>query len=264
MDTQLFKKYAPLLKSLSSTELDREIDQPNHLIIDETDFRGKHIDVAYAPFDHINQQAKIVLVGMTPGRQQMQNALIEAQKKLKDGLSLDAAKEAAKIFASFSGAMRTNLINLLDEIGIANLLKIKTTATLWDTDAGYVHFTSALRYPIFIDNKNYSGAPSMLTTPILKKHLSYWFGHEMRELPNALYVPLGPKVCEAVEAIGKEVGIRSDQIISGLPHPSGANAERIAYFLGRKPRHLLSTKTNPEKIDQARTLLIAKVKRLGE
>ncbi len=32
----------------------------------------------------------------------------------------------------------------------------------------------------------------------------------------------------------------------------GTNAERIAYFLGRKPRALLSTKTNAERIDTDR------------
>ncbi|WP_303045736.1 hypothetical protein [Turicimonas muris] len=34
-----------------------------------------------------------------------------------------------------------------------------------------------------------------------------------------------------------------------IPHPSGANAERIAYFLGKKKKEDLSAKTNPDKID---------------
>jgi hypothetical protein len=29
-------------------------------------------------------------------------------------------------------------------------------------------------------------------------------------------------------------------VLVGLPHPSGANAERIAFFLGRKAQHALS------------------------
>ena len=35
-----------------------------------------------------------------------------------------------------------------------------------------------------------------------------------------------------------------------MPHPSGANAERIAYFLGRKSREALCAKTDPAKLDQ--------------
>ena len=39
-----------------------------------------------------------------------------------------------------------------------------------------------------------------------------------------------------------------------MPHPSGANAERISYFLGRKPRERLSAKTDPHKLDGARAV----------
>ena len=42
-----------------------------------------------------------------------------------------------------------------------------------------------------------------------------------------------------------------------MPHPSDSNAERIAYFLGRKPREALSNKTNPDKYDQAKALMKA-------
>jgi hypothetical protein len=263
MKNELFEKFSPWLKSISTNELDREIQLPAHLIIDSADYRGKKIEVAYAPFDHINLQAKIVIVGLTPGRQQMGNALHEAQRQLKNGADLDVAKEKAKVHASFSGAMRNNLVSLLDKIGIARLLEIKTTATLWQDNPGLVQFTSALRYPVFIDSKNYSGTtPSMLNTPVLEKHLSSWFAKEMEELPNAIYIPLGPKVGEAVEMIGQKIGISSDQIISGLPHPSGANAERIAFFLGRKPRHLLSAKTNPDKLNSTRDRITAQIGRM--
>jgi len=37
--------------------------------------------------------------------------------------------------------------------------------------------------------------------------------------------------------------------LHGLPHPSGANAERIAYFLGRKDRSALSAKTDAARLD---------------
>lgn len=46
-------------------------------------------------------------------------------------------------------------------------------------------------------------------------------------------------------------------------NPSGANAERIAFFLGRKPQAALSVKVDAGKILQARTILTAKVAALG-
>lgn len=45
-----------------------------------------------------------------------------------------------------------------------------------------------------------------------------------------------------------------------IPHPSGANAERIAYLLGQKPRDRLSAKTDPTRLDAARASLEAKLK----
>ena len=39
--------------------------------------------------------------------------------------------------------------------------------------------------------------------------------------------------------------IQRNQILAGMPHPSGANAERIAFFLGEKAKKDLSAKTNP-------------------
>lgn len=58
--------------------------------------------------------------------------------------------------------------------------------------------------------------------------------------------------------------IQRERVLEGLPHPSGSNAERIAYFLGRKNRGALSSKTNPEKLDRAREVLRRQVARLIE
>jgi hypothetical protein len=44
-----------------------------------------------------------------------------------------------------------------------------------------------------------------------------------------------------------------------MPHPSPANAERIRYFLGiGRLRHELSSKTNPDRIDQEKAELMTK------
>jgi len=224
---------------------------------------GKRLDVAYAPFDHVNLEAKVVIVGITPGRQQMANALFECRRQLRTGASRKQSLEAAKVHASVSGPMRANLIAMLDDIGVARLLGLSTTAALWGARSNLVHSTSALRYPVFVDGKNYSGSPAMLRVPFLRSQLETWLGAEMRRLPDALFVPLGPQVGESLAHLAPQVGIRDDQVLTGLPHPSGASGERIAYFLGRKPREQLSNKTNAARLDAARTKLIAKIKKLG-
>ena len=145
---------------------------------------------------------------------------------------------------------------------INQLLGISSTATLWKEHSEKVQFTSALRYPVFVDGENYSGSPSIVSTPILRNQLMNWFASEMSMLKNAIFVPLGPKVAEAVEMVASHLGIDSNRILSGLPHPSGANSERIAYFLGRKRRDQLSSKVEPERICAAREALEAKISQL--
>ncbi|MCK1339788.1 hypothetical protein IVB38_28250 [Bradyrhizobium sp. 38] len=259
MDSKLFSSFAPILRILSEPELRAEIVEPRHLLIDEGDVRGKKIHVAYAPFDYVNLGAKIVIVGLTPGRQQMENALIAAWHCLKNGQGEADAMREAKVFASFSGPMRTNLVALLDSIGLNQVLRVATTRSLWEADAHLVHFTSVLRYPVFIDGKNYSGAPTPLGVPILQKQLMNWFASELALLPNALLVPLGPVADQAVNMVAQQTGFDRRRVLSGLPHPSGANAERIAFFLGRKRRENLSSKVDPEKLIASRMNLTGKV-----
>jgi hypothetical protein len=137
---------------------------------------------------------------------------------------------------------------MLDEVGVGTALGLSSTSSLWDKNAHRVHFTSALRYPVFIDGENYSGAPSMISVPFLRSQLLQWFASAMTHLSKAVFIPLGPKVAAAVEAAAKSLGLSTERILSGLPHPSGANAERIAFFLGRKNRADISSRVNSERL----------------
>ncbi|MGB3626838.1 MAG: hypothetical protein WA989_13470 [Henriciella sp.] len=140
--------FLPWLKTASDTELKREIDAPDALLIDKAWQGSKRIDIAYAAFDHVTRTAKIVIVGITPGRQQMANALQECRRQLRSGAAADVALAAAKVHASFSGPMRANLVAMLDDIGVAQLLGLESTAALWGSASDLAHFTSALRYPV--------------------------------------------------------------------------------------------------------------------
>nr|WP_303036931.1 hypothetical protein [Turicimonas muris] len=61
-------------------------------------------------------------------------------------------------------------------------------------------------------------------------------------------MPLGPKVSNYLQKVLKGTEYEKN-LLPQIPHPSGANAERIAYFLGKKKKEDLSAKTNPDKID---------------
>lgn len=86
----------------------------------------------------------IVIVGITPGRQQMREAIEEARRAMMLGLSDAEVLARAKVHASFAGTMRTNLVKLMDAVGLNVLLGIASTASLWGGDSRRAHFTSAL------------------------------------------------------------------------------------------------------------------------
>jgi hypothetical protein len=217
----------------------------------------KH-QIYYAPFDHVTESARVVLVGITPGRVQAVAALDTARRALRAGGSHQDAMAMAKTTASFAGPMRRNLVDLLDHVGVADRLGIESTAALWSGHDHLVHFTSALRYPVFEQGKNFAGG-GIGTSRLLAGEVDRWFAAECRALPDALFVPLGPAALWACQRQVAARALRPTQVLEGLPHPSGANAERIAYFLGRKPRHLLSAKTRPESLDAGRELALRSV-----
>ena len=77
-------------------------------------------------------------------------------------------------------------------------------------------------------------------------------------------MPLGPAASEALNWLIELGLVEARRALLGLPHPSGANGERIAYFLGKKSRDTLSQKTNPAALDKARAELASKIDKLRQ
>jgi hypothetical protein len=218
----------------------------------------------YAPFDHINLRAKIVICGITPGKSQAFDALNAIRESLLSGDSADVAKQKAKEVASFSGTMRNNLINMLDHVGIHELLGISGCATLFGSHKHLVHYTSALRNPVFKKKENYSGkSPSLVKSGEFLKVVEQSLADEIKALPSdCIYVPLGEEVWNVFSHLESKGLVKPSQVIHGMIHPSGASNERISYFLGRKARQDLSKQTNADKIDLNKARMLATIKAL--
>ena len=232
-----------------------------HALLDAADVRDCRlliaregpVEVRYAPFDYVTPTARLVILGITPGATQADAAIREAGAALRTGASDLQALARAKAHASFAGAMRTNLVAMLDHVRVNDALGIASCATLWERDVHLVQFASALRYPVFVNGKNYTGSsPKMTASPLLREQLLTHTSRELAALPDALVLPLGPAVVDACRFLVREGMLDPARVIEGLPHPSGANGERIAYFLGRKERDRLSKKTDPGRIDTGR------------
>jgi hypothetical protein len=255
INTPFFDKFAPVIRNLTNAELSGSVPADEKLCV----ARQGSLTVCYTPFEYINVKARVVLVGITPGRTQLMNAIRECRRALDAGRPASEALRAAKMTGAFSGTMRPNLIGLLDAIDLHNWLGISSCAGLFGGSSDLVQTTSVLRNAVFVNGENYNGNPAILRSEFLQEQLLSGFGQDAKALPDAVYVPLGDKVAAALAWMVKRGALREDRILSGLPHPSGANAERIAYFLGKKSRAALSAKTDPRKLDDAKSRLIARV-----
>lgn len=207
--------------------------------------------------------ARVVLAGITPGPTQAKAALRSLREGLLAGLSDADALARAQAVASFSGALRDNLVAMLDHVGLQNALSLRSSADLFHPASTLAHFTSVLRYPVFRGGTPHSGNPKILRTPGLRSQVDVWFSDELAMLPNAYWIPLGAEPTNVLRYLVGSGHLRADRLLDEMIHPSPASAERILYFLGRKPRAGLSIKTNPEVTDGKVARLRAKIAGVG-
>lgn len=259
MHHDLFARFAPVIRTLSPSELAGAASIYDKLRIAQ----AANIEVCYAPLEHVNRDARVVIVGITPGRTQMLNAVRETRRLLDSGASMTAVLQATKRAAAFSGTMRPNLIALLDCVGLHRWLGIPSCSELFSSASHLAQTASLLRSPVFVSGENYNGKPDMTRHGMLQEQLMTQFGEDAKRWGDAVFVPLGDTVAEGLSLLADRGLISPEAILTGIPHPSGANAERISYFIGKKSRSALSAKTDPTKLDSARQKLTEKLQALA-
>lgn len=177
--------------------------------------------------DWFNPHAKVAIVGITPGWRQMEVAYRTARAAMSSGASRAEALRRAKEAARFVGPMRRNLIAMLDALGLDKVLGLRTAAELFGERASLLHSTSLLRYPVFVRGKNYTGYnPRAMSHRFLRSMVERLFAPELVRLQDKLVIPLGRVVDEVVSS---HIG-GSAAVLSGFPHPSGANGHRHRAF----------------------------------
>ncbi len=179
---------------------------------------------------------KLILVGLTPGFSQMELAArlfmsFPADKRSDDFAYGDAIREQV----AFAGSMRTNLCKMLDDVGLPCGLGVESTTSLFSAERSDVSTTSALVFPTFTNGKNFSGLRTGKRVAIFDKMLESQLLPRLLAAPHALIVPLG-KCAEAFLTTLSSLqrrqsdAIDSRRILTGFPHPSGANGHRLPQF----------------------------------
>ncbi|MDQ0875001.1 hypothetical protein QFZ77_003660 [Paenibacillus sp. V4I3] len=226
--------YRDYITSLPSGNLTKDDLLVSNLLVEE---QGD-LKIYYAPFDYINEQAKVMIVGITPGFTQMELAIRQARQDLLDGVSVTEIDKRAKQLASFAGSMRKNLIAMLDELGLPESLGLKSSESLFGEQRDLLHTTSVIRYPVFFKGENYTGhKPEILKSEILYNIASELLGRDLKATNSALIVPLGKSVSDVLRTFVSDGLLEEDRCLFDFPHPSGANGHRKAQFDNCKETH---------------------------
>ncbi|WP_462413218.1 uracil-DNA glycosylase family protein [Neobacillus sp. Marseille-QA0830] len=194
-----------------------------------------NIEVFWAPFEYINKEAKVIIIGITPGWTQMELAFNYVRHHIHEE-EWEQMLCNAKKNASFGGTtMRKNLYDMLDGIGLHHALNINSCEQLFGDQHHLLHTTSVMRYPVFVDGQNYTGSkPKMLKTKAFLNMMNEVLVPEINSLPNAIIIPTGKAVSDVLRYLVEENKIHNQTILFDFPHPSGANGHRKKQYEANK------------------------------
>lgn len=197
--------------------------------------KDNNIEIYYAPHnEYFNKKAKIFIVGITPGFQQMSTAISTARKELEYNNDLEDIQYKCKVCARFSGSLRKNIISMLDDLNLNNIMNIDSVEELFEEKDYLLHTISLIPYPVFVKKENYSGhTPKLVKSKFLMNYVYNNFIDEFKRLENpedVLLIPLGKAVEEILIKLQEEKIIGENQILLNFPHPSGANVNRVKIF----------------------------------
>jgi hypothetical protein len=223
----LFDQYQVAIRALPDrAEYSRSDLLVPELLID----RDARLYVYYAPFDWANAEARVTLLGITPGWTQMALAYRGAKDALDAGQDGAAICREAKLHGSFAGPLRKNLVAMLDDIGLPDALGLTSASELFGAARPLLHTSSVIRYPVFAGETNYTGHPPPTKSPLLMRFARNVLAPELALVGHALIVPLGKAVECVLDQLAAEGLIGRHRWLSGFPHPSGANGHRVRLF----------------------------------
>ncbi|MEE6449802.1 hypothetical protein RAH41_04415 [Gottfriedia acidiceleris] len=227
-----FKEYKTLISSLSPS-LETSTLKSEKFLVDKDE--TKNLEIYYAPFEYINEQAKVIIVGITPGLHQMKQSYSTVIRLKDEVMDEEEILHEVKKNSSFEGPMRKNLIAMLDELELHHYLGLHSTSELFSTASHLVQTTSVIKYPVFYKGRNYNGStPNILRTDLLKKYIVNTFAEEIIRLDTPLIIPLGVNVSKVLTYLTTHDYLKSDSILYGFPHTSGGNGHRHKQFAENK------------------------------
>jgi hypothetical protein len=191
----------------------------------------------YVPFEHINRAARLVIVGITPGPNQIKLAYQAAQMRIKGGMDDATLLARVKEHGAFGGPqMKPNLLKMLTKFRFAELLGIGNPGDLWGSAAHMFHATSVVPHAAFRGGKKFAGSfDDVMQSPTFRESFLRDFAAGLPLISSeARYVALGPTPLAALDWCVAQGLVRGDQILGAFAHPSSTGGSEVPVYLGEK------------------------------
>ncbi|WP_444452628.1 hypothetical protein ACTTAI_16630 [Rhodobacter capsulatus] len=201
--------------------------------------------VFYMPFEYVNERARIVIVGITPGPNQMALAYDEVKALSSRGMNEDQILYQVKSLAAFGDeSMRPNLVKMLNAMQINELIGIRDAGELWSTSYDALHATSVIPHAAFRNGKMFAGSfDQVLRSEAFAAGFQRDFLPSLQALPhNAFFLALGPTPLEALQWCVAQGHIQEEQLLGALAHPSRSSGSQVDIYLGLKDPQDLNPK----------------------
>ncbi|MDO9597456.1 MAG: hypothetical protein Q7J47_07030 [Azoarcus sp.] len=199
----------------------------------------------YTPFEYVNKDARLVIVGITPGMNQLRLAYEAARNALQAGMEHDAVLRAIKMAGAFGGSsMRPNLLKMLRHFRFEQFLGVDDLSSLWGSNARLIHTTSVVPHAAFKRGKMFAGSfEEVLANPLLRATFEQDFVSTLPLLNgDAYFVALGPCPLDALRWCVAKNLLKEHQVLGALCHPSSSGGSMTRYYLREIERGALNPK----------------------
>ena len=225
MERNMFARFADNLKHLREDG------------IRASDFelgKDRKYHLQYIPFEHVNRNARLVIVGITPGNNQLDLAYRKAQELLSAGLPEKKILIEIKKYGAFGGSsMKPNLLKMLRHFEFNKILGIDDVELLWGSNADLLHSTSTVPHAAFKAGKMFAGSfDEVMSSPLLKQCFVDCFVPSAAEMnQSALFVGLGQCPQAALDWCVREGVLSRRQVLGSFCHPSATGGSTVKYYL---------------------------------
>jgi hypothetical protein len=222
---QLFDEFAEKIRRIPNTPTKRDL-----LINDFLLEKEGSVEIFYSPHNqYVNQNARVLIIGITPGWTQMARAMSLAKNYLEEDMPYDLLLKRVNREVRFYGSMRTYLVGMLDDLQLSKYLGLSSAEELFNSCM--LHTTSLIKFPVFVNSQNYNGHnPVLYKSPLLMKYARDTLKTVILSQNRPFIIPLGKSVDHILNMYVKEGRLAKEQCLFDFPHPSGANGHRQKQF----------------------------------